>query len=121
LQIITLSKSTAHTSLFSNEKILPVEKLILYQKACIMHSIIYEYSPSPLLELFEKNQAHVDHNLREYNSFKIPRPRTEQFKKFPQHSLPTVWNSLEEAKLYNNRVTFQTALKHKLLEQLLNN
>jgi len=119
LRLINLAKANSHTkTLFIKDKILPLEKLIQFQKASLMHSIYYEYCPSTLHEIFTKNPAQENLNLREYNNFLIPRPRIEQFKKFPQFSLPTIWNSLNEAKLYNNRTTFQIALKNKFFDEI---
>jgi len=78
----------------------------------------YDYCPATLRDIFSKNPVQENLNLRQFNDFIIPRPRIEQFKKFPQYSLPALWNSLNEAELYNNRITFQKALKDKLLDEL---
>jgi len=120
IRLITGSHYTAPTKeLFHRLGILPFDKIITFQKASLMHSIFYAYSPTTVVDLFPKSLNDHEHDLRRFNNFAIPRPRNEFFKKMPPFNFPSLWNSLEESKLYHNRVTFQTALKFKLLNELL--
>jgi len=80
-----------------------------------MHSIYYNYAPISLSEVFTKSPELREHDLRNINCFNVPRPKTEWFKMMPPYKFTFFWNSLEEAKLYRNPVTFMHALKHKLL------
>lgn len=115
-------KYNAHTSnLFVKTGILPLHKLIIFQKASFMHSVYYNYCPKSFNELFlKKINNEDDHELRNYNNFLIPLPKTEWYKKMPPFSFPSTWNNLAEPKLYNNRFTFQHALKEQLFGDMQN-
>jgi len=116
IRTICNSKTTAHTRPhFTELAILPFKELVELQCATFMHSVYYNYAPTSLFDLFIKNPEIRDHNLRNINCFNVPRPRTEWYKNMPPYKFTSFWNSLEEAKLYRNPVTFKTALKSKLL------
>jgi len=116
VRIISHAKFNSSTKpLFLRHSILPLKSLITFQRSSLMHSIFYKYAPSTLIEAFPLQPPNPFHDLRNTNCFTIPRPNTEFFKKMPPFAFTTEWNSLEEAKLNNNRVTFQKALKYNLL------
>jgi len=108
------------TQLFLNHGILPFKQILEYQKSSFMHSVFYGSSPKTFNEIFQKNPIRHDHDLRNHNNFAVPRPRLDWFKRMPPFSFTSHWNSLEEAKLYQNKVTFQIMLKGRLLQNLAN-
>jgi len=117
VRIINHKKSNFPTKdLFLTNGILPLRDLILYNKACFMHSVYYNYSPPTFSESFICNPPGHDHDLRQINNFHIPRPRIDWYKKMPLFDFPQTWNNLEEAKLYRNRKTFQIMLKGRLIQ-----
>jgi len=109
------------TQLFLNHGILPFKQILEYQKSSFMHSVFYGYCPKTFDDIFTKNPVRHDHDLRNHNNFTVPRPRIDWFKRMPPFSFTSHWNSLEEAKLYNNRKTFQIMLKGRLLLNLATN
>ena len=87
-----------------------------------MHSIEYGYAPTSFSNIWTKNNAiQGDRPLRNADDYTLPNPCTEMFKKSPLYNLPLEWNSLDHTKFIRNRVTFKTALKFTLLEQLIDN
>lgn len=120
IRIVNREKNSAHTApLFKNARILPFDHLITYYKALFMHSVYYGYCPNSFSNNFQKRiNLEFDHEMRNYNNFLVPHPRTEWFKKMPPYSFATLWNGLEERKLYANRATFSIALKNDLLSKL---
>lgn len=119
VRTINLAKYNQPTSnLFLKDNILPFKDLILFKKACFMHTVYYGNSPLPLSDIFPKATQNHEHELRNINNFSIPRPKKDFFKKMPPFSFPELWNNLEEAKLYVNFTTFQIALKNRLLNNL---
>ncbi len=66
IRIITKSVYNAPTAnIFSDLKILPLDKLILQSNLSLMHSIHHEYAPVALLNLWPKNaDRNTDYELR---------------------------------------------------------
>jgi hypothetical protein len=121
IRIVTGNKYNTHTNpVFKELAILPYTKLIEYSKSMFMHSIEYKYAPSSFNNTWQKNHNRVDHdhNLRNDNSFALPAPRIELFKRSPLYSLPLTWNNLNTIKLQGNRTTFKIGLKENLLAEL---
>jgi hypothetical protein len=82
-----------------------------------MHSVEYGYAPTSFANTWTKNvdRTEHEHNLRNFDSYAIPPPRIELFKKSPLYSLPFTWNNLDDLKLQHNRTTFRIGLKVNLL------
>jgi hypothetical protein len=121
IRTITKSSFLAHTQLlFSSLNILPLTKLISYQKLMFMHSIEYQYHPSSFTNVWQKNSERnqvLNVTLRNENDYYLPRPKIDQFKRIPLYSLPHEWNLLpHEIRLQFNRFTFKTALKRSVPE-----
>ena len=123
IRTITNSNYTAHTApLFASLQILPYELLVRQSKLLFMHSIEYNYAPASFKNVWTKNSANQrERPLRNAADFALPQPRTELFKKSPLYSLPCEWNSMDENKYIQNRTSFKTAVKFKLLNELLDN
>ena len=118
---ITKSKYNEPTAkLFNNLSILTFEQLIIYSKGLLIHSIFHKYSPTALHDTWKTNrQRGIEHDLRDDHQLYIPFARTDQTKKLPFISLPTIWNELPDFKLTPNKTTFKIALKQHLHDATL--
>jgi hypothetical protein len=118
IRIISNANSSAHTEpLFHSLGILPLNQLIKQAKLHLMHSIVNNYCPVSLSNIFLTNATRDNgHALRNDDEFIIPHHRIEQFKKMPLYTLPLSWNNLNtELKAQTNKTTFRIALKYDLL------
>jgi hypothetical protein len=117
IRIISRKPFTAHTGPIFNElAILSFPKLINYSQLKLMHSIVYNYCPSSLRQLFQRNeQRELSQNLRNADEYTIPHPRIELFKKSLLYRLPLEWNALTDVKFQHNKITFEIGLKELLL------
>ena len=120
IRIITKSKNDEHTApLFVSTKILPFDKLILQRKLLFMHSIHNNYAPKSFSDIFIKNNTReIGYELRNSDAYKVPAARIELFKKFPIYSFPVAWNEVGILGYYNNKITFEIALKEHLFSLL---
>ena len=120
IRIITKSNINEHTApLFTSTKILPFDKLILQRKLLFMHAIHYNYAPKSFADSFVKNNnREIVYELRNAEAYKVPAARIELFKKFPIYSFPVAWNQVGILGYYNNRITFEIALKEHLFSLL---
>jgi hypothetical protein len=120
IRTVTRNTFLAHTNpLFSDNKILPLPKLITYSELKLMHSIIYGYCPPSLRHLFPRNDNRdISQNLRNTDDITIPFPRIKLFKKSLLYRLPTEWNALTDLKLQHNKITFEIGLKEHLFQSL---
>jgi len=124
IRTINHAPYNAHTlPLFTNAKILPLEKLMLQSKLTFMHSIEYGYGLPTFMNCWIKNGiSNQNLNLRNADDYYIPNPRVDSFKNIPLHSFALEWNNLaEEIKYQYNRITFKIALKEHLFNSLINN
>ena len=120
IRIITKSKNDEHTApLFVSTKILPFDKLILQRKLLFMHSIHNNYAPKSFSDIFIKNNTReIVYELRNSDAYKVPAAQIELFKKFPIYSFPVAWNEVGILGYYNNKITFEIALKEHLFSLL---
>jgi hypothetical protein len=88
IRTITQSKYNDHTAaLFYDEKILPLDYVILQAKLIFMHSIKYKYCPHSFNDVFTYNNVEdFVYELRYPNEFIVPRARIELFKKIPLYT-----------------------------------
>ena len=116
IRIITKSPYNAHTdALFHSLKILPLQHLITYSNALLMHSIYHKYAPPALHNLWTTNrQRNIDIDLRNGHDIYIPYARTDHVKRLPYFALPTCWNNLPDDRMTPNKTTFSIALKDYL-------
>ena len=121
IRIVTNSDYTAHTyPLFAQLQILPYEHIIKQAKLLFMHSVVHNYSPLSFSNIWTRNSVNQGHRqLRNADDFMLPQPRTELFKKSLLYTLPLEWNKMDENKLNPNRTSFKTAIKYKLLNEIL--
>ena len=116
MRIVTKSKKLDHTGpLFKEIDVLPFEKLMLQSKLLFMHAVHNDYAPAPFKHVFVKNNTRdVTYELRNAGAYVVPAARIEFFKKFPIYTFPTAWNNAGNLVFYNNKITFQKALKEEL-------
>jgi len=116
IRIITKSPYNAHTdALFHSLKILPLQHLITYSNALLVHSINHKYAPPALHNLWTTNrQRNIDIDLRNGHDIYIPYARTDHVKRLPYFALPTCWNNLPDDRMTPNKTTFSIALKDYL-------
>jgi hypothetical protein len=121
IRIVTNSSYTAHTSpLFAQLQILPYECIIRQAKLLFMHSVEHGYAPDSFSNIWTKNAVNQGQRpLRNAEDFMMPNPRTELFKRSPLYTLPLEWNNMDENKYNHVRPTFKTAVKFKLLNEIL--
>jgi hypothetical protein len=117
LRIITYSRYNDHTvPLFVNEKILPLEYIIIQAKLKFMHSMKFKYGPKSFNEVFVLNNVDdLTYDLRYPNEFDVPFARIELFKRIPLYALPIEWNSCEDLCFYQNVTTFNIVLFETLI------
>ena len=85
-----------------------------------MHSIVYNYAPNSFVNIFQQNMSREnDYNLRNSDDFTVPTARIELFKKLPIYQLPKIWNECGVFRFYNNKTTFQIALKDHLFDSII--
>ena len=84
-----------------------------------MHSIYYNYSLSSFTDVLVRNDNRdLSYELRNLSDFKVPRARTESFKKLPLYNFPAAWNDIGDLKFQVNKITFIIGLTNYLFEQL---
>jgi hypothetical protein len=120
IRLITNSRYNAHTSiLFAQHKILTFDKIIKQGKLKFMHSIFYNYAPKSFEGVWQRNnERERPHALRNDDLFTIPVPRIEFYKKFPIYALPSEWNESGNLMFYENKITFNHALRDQLFTEL---
>ena len=85
-----------------------------------MHSVEHSYAPISFANIWIKNATNQgDRPLRNAADLALPNPRTEQFKKSPLYSLPLEWNRMDDNKYIQQRTTFKTCVKYKLLNEII--
>jgi Reverse transcriptase (RNA-dependent DNA polymerase) len=116
VRAICNAKYNDHTEpLFQQLSILPFEKLIMYTKSLLMHSIIHKYGPKSLHnQWIFNNERNVNIELRNENDIYVPMATSEQVKKLPYFAFATCWNNLILEKQYPNPLTFKIALTDHL-------
>ena len=123
LRVINKAHFNAHTNnLFFDCKILPLEDLIIYQKAIFMHAIAHNYS-SVSYPSFALNSVVGDHrfNLRNDSDFFVPRATFNIVSKMPLIDFPNTWNCLDQSiKDIPSLSHFKHCLKHELLDKYAN-
>ena len=121
-------KYNSHTEpYFKKLEILPLLSLADHSKLILMQQSIQKLSPSALHEIWIKNrerrrQLEPDanlHELRNDDDFFVPTPRTNQISKFPEFSIPILWNQLNpNIQILRKKTEFKLALKKHFLDLL---
>ena len=121
MRIVTKSKKLDPTGpLFKEIDVLPFEKLMLQSKLLFMHAVHNDYAPASFNHVFVKNNTRdVTYELRNAGAYVVPAARIEFFKKFPIYTFPTAWNNAGNLVFYNNKITFQKALKEEQMYKRL--
>jgi hypothetical protein len=65
----------------------------------------------------KNNERNNIPELRNADLLTVPYPRIKLFKKSPIHSLPKLWNALDETKYQQKETTFKIAIKDKLFDE----
>ena len=121
IRSITNSKNKqASNPLFHNLNILPYNLLQKQAKLYFMHAVEYKYAPKTFHNVWQKNENRdINYPLRNNDQYYLPRINIESLKNLPLFTFPTVWNSLEDLRFQNNKITFQTNLKNNLISELI--
>jgi hypothetical protein len=121
IRIINSAKSNSHTDPFFKKcNILPFPNLIKYSNLKLMHSLVYKYGPTTLINSVIKNEdRNTGHVLRNQEIMYVPTVKTEIFKRFPLYILPSSWNAAGNLIFYSNPITFRIALFMNLLSSEL--
>jgi hypothetical protein len=116
IRAICAAKHNAHTAtLFQQQNILPLEKLITFTQSMLTHSIVHKYGPPALHNQWSSNaERNLDLDLRNANDLYLPVAKTEQVKKLTYFALAKNWNNLPLEKQYANPTTFKIFLKEHL-------
>ena len=120
MRLITNAKYNAHTEpLFHTHGILQLPDLLTQQKILLMHSIVFNQSPS----VFPDFQLNINSNthgyiLRNQFNFYVPRSTCSLTAKMPIIDFPRLWNDLDEdLKCLDNKLAFKKILKSSLLDK----
>jgi len=125
IRIISKAKYNAHTQpLFRKLEILPLPKLILYQKLVFFQSVIQKRAPSAFENIWLTNreyrlgqqEANFERELRNDGDFYIPYSRTQTLGRAPIFVLPQEWNQLPpEIQIVRKINDFKIMLKSYLI------
>lgn len=117
IRTIIKSNYNAHTDpLFQSLRILSFPNIMYLASVTFMHSYVYNYAPKSFNNIWQTNyQRNGIFELRNTNGFYLPVPRIELFKRSPFYTLPMLWNLLDENKFLENKASFVSAIKDKLL------
>ena len=120
IRAITHSKNRQSAPpLYSNLKILPYESLQRQAKLNFMHAVENKYAPKSFLQVWIKNeQRNINYPLRNNDQLFIPTVNFDSLKNIPLFSFPAECNSIGDLRFQTNKITFQIALKEKLLSDL---
>ena len=81
-----------------------------------MHAVENKYAPKSFLQVWIKNeQRNINYPLRNNDQLFIPTVNFDSLKNIPLFSFPAEWNSIGDLRFQTNKITFQIALKDKLL------
>ena len=98
----------SHTDpLFKKSQILKLHDLYYIHTALFMHDLKHKRLPNGLDNLFTENK----NNTRQYNNFRVEKPRTSFSAKLPKHQFVHTWNSLD--------IEFQNCKTHNALKKAL--
>jgi len=121
IRAISHSGYRDHTApLFKELKILPMEKLITYNRIKFMHSYTNRKLPISFAETWitvrDRNPNYV---LRNANNLYVPPHRIELVKRLPLCSFPNAWNAMPDFKNNARIGKFLKDLKSHLLEAII--
>jgi hypothetical protein len=121
IRVITNSGYRDHTApIFKEQQILPLEKLITFNRLKFMHNFIHNKLPLSFAETWRKNrERNPNFNLRNADDLYVPPHRVELVKKLPLCAFPSTWNAAPECK--NNPVIkqFVREMKSHLLNSIV--
>jgi hypothetical protein len=120
IRAISNSGYRDHTApLFKKLNILPLEKLITYNKVKFMHSYINRKLPISFAEMWiSVRERNPNLALRNANDLYVPPHRIELVKRLPLCAFPKAWNSMPEFKNNARIGKFLKDLKSHLLETI---
>ena len=120
IRIIAGASRLAHTSQFFKDfKILPYDKLIIFNVCKFMFKYRKEEVPCTFRGTWMKNSELRNRQLRNDEDFYIPFTNKNYLKNLPFFKFPAVWNDLPTfLKSENNEKIFLNKLQEFLLEQV---
>ena len=128
IRIINNLKRQSHTEpYFKKLEILPLLQLAENNKIILMQQSIQKLSPTALHDIWIKNRDQrrlLDQNfnlpdLRNDDDYFTPYYRTNQISRFPEYSLPNLWNQLPPTiQILRRKTDFSLALKQHFINNL---
>ena len=121
IRTISLSGYRDHTApIFKKLKILPLEKLIIFNRAKFMHNYLNNKLPLSFSETWIKNrERNLNLNLRNADDLFVPPHRIELVKRLPLCAFPANWNSIPEFKQNPAFNRFVVELKSYLINTIV--
>ena len=121
IRLVAKAKYNAHTKpLFASLNILPLENLITLQQLQFLHPYEYNLLPSSFTSYFSSNEDRNEmYRLRNATELYVPRPRTENLKRFPFYTFPVLWNDTsDEIKSIISKQLFKKTIKIDCISRL---
>ena len=118
VRIIMKSSSFEHTAEFFKElRILPLDKMIIFNVARFMFDYRNNNVPSTLYDTWQRNREVQERELRNSEDFYINITNRSYIKNLPLYKFPAIWNALsQELKVIECKKEFS----RKLFKELLN-
>lgn len=126
IRVISGANYNSHTEpLFKIQRILPLEKMIVFSQLQFFHDFCYKFLPLSFNSTWIKNSERPDYpvNLRNVNDYYIPSGQCSISQNLPLANLPKVWNLFnsieeEEVKFIRDTKKFNSKLKEYYLNKL---
>ena len=121
VRIISGSHRLAHTAeLFKELKILPFDKLIIFNVCKFMHDYKYNNAPNVFNNTWKTNGEIQGRVLRNSDDYFIPHTNRTFIQNLPLFKYPSIWNSLPNSlKTQENKKKFISELNDYLLESIV--
>ena len=120
VRIISGKHRLAHTAeLFKELKILPFDKLIIFNSCKFMHDYKYNKAPKVFDNTWKTNGEVHGRALRNSDDYFIPHTNRTFIQNLPLFKFPSIWNSLPDSlKNQEDRGKFIKELNEYLLESI---
>ena len=121
VRIIKGANRLAHTADFFKElKILPFDKLIIFNACKFMHDYKFNKTPDTFNNTWKTNEEVQGRALRNSNDYFIPNANRTFLQNLPLYKYPAIWNSLpSNLKDQENRKIFINDLNEYLLNSIV--
>jgi hypothetical protein len=127
VRLISQANYNAHSEpLFKKQKILPLEKLVLFFNLQIIHKFKFGYLPVSFSNVWctneDRRNEEYEITLRNQSQLNIPFARLSSSLRQPLINLPKTWENFQNEilKAESNQLLFKSKLKEHLLAELPN-